>query len=211
MTEIIIVRHGETEWNARGIFRGRKDVTLSEVGIRQAELLGRRLSAVKLEAIYSSPLKRALATAARIAEYQPVKQVEVSKSLIDMDYGEWEGKSEREVAGLYGDTYEMWRLAPHQVRIPGGESLDDVRKRVISVIDTITSKHRGSVALVAHRVVNKVLICALLGLDNSHFWNIRQDNAGITIFSYEANRFILFKHNDTSHLREMQQHSLEDF
>jgi len=65
--------------------------------------------------------------------------------------------------------------------------------------------------LVSHRVVNKVLICALLGLDNSHFWNIRQDNCGTTVFALENGRFILTKHNDTSYLKPLAKAELGDF
>ena len=62
-----------------------------------------------------------------------------------------------------------------------------------------------------HRVVIKVLICHLLGLDNSHFWNIRQDVCGITVFDYEDGRFVLTRHNDTSHLQELRKPGLADF
>jgi broad specificity phosphatase PhoE len=65
--------------------------------------------------------------------------------------------------------------------------------------------------LVSHRVVNKVLICSLLGLDNSHFWNIKQDVGGITIFDYADGHFVLTRHNDTSHLKELQKPVLDDF
>jgi len=78
-------------------------------------------------------------------------------------------------------------------------------------VDEVVAKHEGTVVLVSHRVVNKVLICALLGLDNSHFWNIRQDTCGMTTFACENGRFILTKHNDTSHLRPLPQAQLSDF
>ena len=95
--------------------------------------------------------------------------------------------------------------------MPGGESLNDVRRRAIGVVDNIVSQYEGTVALVSHRVVNKVLICALLGLDNSHFWNIKQDTGGITTFTYENGRFILTKHNNTSYLKSLQKVPLSDF
>ena len=72
-------------------------------------------------------------------------------------------------------------------------------------------KHEGTVVLVSHRVVNKVLICALLGLDNSHFWNIRQDTCGITSFVYGKGQYILTGHNDTSYLNTLCQSALNDF
>ena len=210
MAKLILTRHGETVWNVEKIYRGRTDVSLDEVGIKQAELSGKYLSNWELEAIYSSPLKRALDTANIIARYQKVG-VYVAEGLIDFDYGEWQSLSEQEAKRLYPTLHNEWHNNPHKVKMPGGESLEDVRRRAIKVIDDVLSKYQGSVVLVSHRVVNKVLICSLLGLDNSHFWNIKQDVGGITIFNYVDWCFILTRHNDTSHLRELQKTVLDDF
>jgi broad specificity phosphatase PhoE len=197
-------------WNVEKIYRGRTDVNLDEVGIKQAELLGKYLSNWELEAIYSSPLKRALNTANIIASYQKVG-VRVAEGLIDFDYGEWQSRPEQEVKRLYPALHSEWLNNPHKVKMSGGESLEDVRRRAIEVVNDVLSRHQGSVVLVSHRVVNKVLICSLLGLDNSRFWNIHQDVAGITIFDYVDRRFILTRHNDTSHLKELQKSLLDDF
>jgi broad specificity phosphatase PhoE len=210
MAKLILARHGETVWNVEKIYRGRKDVSLDEVGIKQAELLGKYLSNWKLEAVYSSPLKRALDTANIVARYQKVG-VHVAEGLIDFDYGEWQSLPEQEARRLYPTLHSEWHNNPHKVKMPGGESLEDVRRRVIEVVDDVLSKYQGSIVLVSHRVVNKVLVCFLLGMDNSHFWNIKQDVGGITIFDYVGGRFVLTKHNDTSHLRELQKPVLDDF
>jgi len=199
MTEIIVVRHGETEWNVKEVFRGRIDIELNETGRKQAELLAEYLSKVKIEAIYSSPLKRALKTAGTIAHYHKL-DVKVADGLTDFNYGEWQGLPHQEVKDKYSQLYAEWINSPQQVKMPGGESLDDVRGKALAVVTSVVSKHKGKVVLVSHRVVNKVLICALLGLDNSHFWNIRQDNCGMTTFTYANRRFILTEHNNTSFL-----------
>ena len=210
MTETILVRHGETEWNVEEIFRGRIDIELNETGMKQAELLAEYLSHLQLEAIYSSPLKRALTTAETIAGYHKLG-VNVAPGLIDFNYGEWQGLPHQEVEDKYKELYAKWINSPDQVRIPAGESLDDVRERVLGVVRNVVARYEGTVALVSHRVVNKVLICALLGLDNSHFWNIKQDTGGTTTFTYEKERFILTEHNNTAYLKSIQKVPLSDF
>jgi broad specificity phosphatase PhoE len=210
MAEIILARHGETVWNVEKIYRGRTDVNLDEVGIKQAKLLGKHLSNWELEAIYSSPLRRALDTANIIDRYQKIG-VHIAEGLIDFDYGEWQSLPEQEAKRLYPTLHNEWHNKPHKVKMPGGESLEDVRKRAIEVVNDVLSNYQGCVVLVSHRVVNKVLMCSLLGLDNSYFWNIKQDVGGITIFNYADGRFVLTRHNDTSHLKELQKSVLDDF
>ena len=210
MTQIILARHGETEWNLAEVFRGRIDVELNETGMKQAELLAEHLSDLKIDAVYSSPLKRALKTAEMIAGYHKL-DVEVTAGLTDFDYGEWQGLPHQEVKDKYKELYAEWIKNPHRVKMPAGESLTEVRKRAIAVVDNAIAKYEGTVVLVSHRVVNKVLICALLGLDNSHFWSIKQDIGGITIFTYEKERFILTEHNNTCYLKPIQKAPLSDF
>ena len=199
MTEIILARHGETEWNVKEVFRGRTDVKLDEIGVKQAESMAQYLHDSTIEAIYSSPLSRALKTAEVIAHPHRL-EVTVVPALNDIDYGEWQGLYEYEVKDKYGGLYTEWLKNPHRARIPGGESLSEVRKRAVRVVRGVIAEYSGTVVLVSHRVVNKVLICAMLGLDNSHFWSIRQDVGAITIFNYENQRFVLVEHNNTSYL-----------
>jgi broad specificity phosphatase PhoE len=210
MTKLILARHGETSWNVGKVFRGRADVNLDEVGIKQAELLGMYLSNWKLEAIYSSPVKRALDTANIVARYQKVA-VRIAEGLTDFDFGEWQSLPEQEVQRLYPAILNEWHNNPDKVKMPGGESLEDVRSRAVEVVNGVLARHQANVLLVSHRVLIKVLICHMLGLDNSHFQNINQDVGGITIFNYTGGRFVLTRHNDTSHLRELQRPLLGDF
>ena len=210
MTDIILVRHGETDWNVSEVFRGRIDIELNQIGIKQAELLAEYLGDLRIAAIYSSPLKRALKTAGIIAGHHNL-DVEITPGLIDFDFGEWQGLSHEVVKDRCKELYAEWINNPQQVKMAAGECLNDVRGRVTGVVNSIVDKYEGTVVLVAHRVVNKVLICALLGLDNSHFWNIRQDTCGITAFSYEKERFVLTKHNNTSFLRLIPKAQSIDF
>ncbi len=210
MTEIILARHGETAWNVEEIFRGRIDVELNETGTEQAQLLAGYLFDIKIEAIYSSPLKRALKTAETIVRRRRL-EVEVTPGLIDLDFGEWQGKSRQEVAEKYPELHAEWLRRPDRVTFPAGENLSDVRARATGLIDELVLKHSGTLVLVSHRVVIKVLICALLGLDDSHFWNIRHDTCAITTFSHEDGRFVLDRHNETSYLKSIPEIPPGDF
>ncbi len=206
---LLLVRHGETLWNADSVYRGRADVALSERGRRQAEMLGRSLECEQIAAILSSPLARAADTAAAIGRHVG-GTVRIESDLTDLDCGEWEGLSDNQVKEKYPDIRRTWLETPHLVRLPGGESLSDVSARVARVLEAALSK-TGVIVLVSHRVVNKVAICSLLGLDNSHFWDIQIDLAGVSEFTCSARRRVLVRHNDTSHLCSTPSGTRADF
>jgi len=211
MLEIVLVRHGETAWNTGEVFRGRADVGLNDTGRRQAELVAKCLSEDKIDFIYSSPLRRAVETAEAIARYHGLEISTVS-NLIDFDFGEWQGRSLKEVRAEYGEIYRDWTDTPEQVSIPGGESLKDVSCRAMPFVeDAVMRCGDGRILMVSHRVVCKVLICGLLGIDNSRFPNIRMDTGGITRFDCGEGRLVLTIHNDTSCLRPIGAAVLNDF
>ena len=105
MTEIILVRHGQTAWNATEVFRGRLDIGLDETGLRQAEMLGTYLRHRRTEAVYSSPLLRARQTAEAVVRHHPL-EVLVHPGLTDMDFGGWQGLSHDEVKRRFPETYQ---------------------------------------------------------------------------------------------------------
>ncbi len=203
MTRIILVRHGQTEWNRVERCRGRIDIELNEIGHRQAEAVARRLCKETVSALYASPLKRAFQTAEPIAESCAL-EVQPLKALIDIDYGTWAGHSPEEVARRYGDLYRAWLDTPHLVQFPEGESLDQVRSRAWKALEEICQRHvEEHVILVSHVVVNRALICAVLGLTNSSFWQIGQENAAINIFEAQEGKYRLMLLNDTCHLEPL--------
>jgi broad specificity phosphatase PhoE len=208
--DIVLARHGETEWNVGEIFRGRADVDLNDTGRGQARLLGQFLADSKVSAVYSSPLKRALSTAGPIAGPHGLS-VRVSPGLNDLSFGDWEGLSIEEVRVKYPAAFSLWVNHPEQARPPGGEMLDELGRRARQVVDGVLASDTGAVVLVTHRVVIKVLTCALLGLDNRHFWDVMVDTCGLTTFRHERGRFVLVRHNDTSFLRPMGRKPLTDF
>ena len=201
-TRIILIRHGSTEWNeGEGErFRGRAEIELNEFGLRQAEATAVRLSRYRLDAIYSSPLKRALATAEIIASPFELKIIPLL-DLIDIDYGSWQGLSLREAQAQDSQLYHLWQQSPHLVAFPNGESLTTVRMRASAAVDSLLARHAGeTIVLLSHKVVCKVLLCYFLSLDNSHFWQIEQDTAAISIVEARDGIFILKLLNDTCHL-----------
>jgi len=203
MTEIILVRHGQTEWNTQLIFRGRNDIPLNERGYKQASALAGALKERNIDAIYTSPLRRAVETAQPVATLFDLEVVPV-QGLIDINYGEWEGVSYHEIKKRYTDEYAQWEQRPELVRFPQGETLDAVKERSLDAFIDIARKNPArSVLIISHRVINKVLLCALLGLSTAHFWEIRQDTGCINVMEYSDERFVLCAMNDTCHLKEL--------
>jgi broad specificity phosphatase PhoE len=211
MPEIILVRHGETEYNAKETFRGRADVSLNETGLKQAQLLADYLADEKIDVVYASPLKRAVTTAEAIASPHRL-EVNVVANLNDIDCGQWQGLTLKEVQDKYEEIYQDWLDTPEQVRLPGGETLEDVENRVLPFVqDAVMRCGEGKIVLVSHRVVNKVLICALLRLDNSSFWSFKMDTGAISRFTFNGNRVVLLSHNDTSYLKSLGLNPQVDF
>ncbi|MCK5654126.1 MAG: histidine phosphatase family protein [Dehalococcoidia bacterium] len=203
MARIILVRHGQTEWNRQERFRGWVDIDLDATGLRQAEAAAERVARWDVAAIYSSPLRRAMDTAQIIANRLSLPVVPL-EGINDMNFGIWQGLSIGEVKESYPELFDLWRYSPQRLEIPQGESLEDVRKRVVATIDDLTARHEGStVAMVTHRVVCKVLLCHLLGLDNSHFWQIAQDTTAINLFEITEGKATVTLLNDTCHLRTL--------
>ena len=206
MTRIILARHGQTAWNvgassAEGErFRGRIDLPLNERGHAQALALAERLADEPIAAIYASPLRRAIETAEPTARRLGLT-VQPLEGIVDINYGDWQEHPHSEVARLYPALYRQWLQEPHLVRPPGGESLGEVRDRAMAALRQVIARYQGqTILVVAHQVVNKVLVCAMLGLDNSHFWRIRQDNGCLNIFDYQEGDFSVLLINDTCHI-----------
>jgi broad specificity phosphatase PhoE len=172
-TRVYLVRHGESTWNPTGRYQGRIDTELSELGQQQAELLGARLSAVKLNAVFSSPLQRAHDTAYAIASRHGLA-VHEEPDLTEMDHGQWCGLLKSEVEHKFGPLLQRWYEHPATVDMPGGESLSQVQQRATTAIQAVIKAWPGgTVAVCTHDVVLKVLVAQVLGLDLDLFWSLR--------------------------------------
>ena len=211
MAEIILVRHGETQWNRETIFRGRADVPLSERGQEQARLLAAALAGWPVAAVYTSPLSRARETAQPIAEALGLLVV-VDAGLVDMSFGAWEGRSLAEVQQKWPELYDTWQKAPQHFQAPGGESLSQVLVRAWPVAEEIAASHKdGTVVIVSHRVVCKLILCAALGAGEAGFWRLRQDTAALNLLVRERERWVAARINDTHHLRPLGLGQQTDF
>jgi broad specificity phosphatase PhoE len=211
MTQIILVRHGQTPWNKDKIFRGSRDIPLNDAGREEARLAGEWLKGDTIHAAYCSPLSRARDTAEAIARHHGLQVLDLP-GLADICYGDWEGLPLTEVKVKYADLYRQWETAPHTVRFPNGETLDEVKARGLDAVEEVLRRHpRQTVLLAAHRAVNKVLIAAFIGLDNSHFWRIGQDTTAVNRFNWVGDIWHIMSINDACHLRGLKRGEYVDF
>jgi len=194
---IYLIRHGQTEYNDKNIFRGQLNIPLNSYGISQAESIGIALKVITFDVIYTSPLIRAKKTAEIIHKYQSGKiSINIENDFTDLNYGKWQAKSKEEVKNNYPKLYHEWEISPYNIKIPDGESLYDAQKRswngLIKIIDSSKDK---VICIVSHRVINKLLISKILGIPKTGFWKIRQDTGCINIIEYKDKKFTVIKLN----------------
>lgn len=205
MTCIVLIRHGQTAWNREDRFRGRADIPLDEVGRAQAQATAAHVARRwKLDAVYSSPLERAVATGAAAAKPFGLA-VEAVEDLIDIDYGLWQGLTRPEVAARWPGELEAWLERPHEAHIPQGETLEGLRRRAMPALRLLANRHPdGTIAVVGHTVLNRVILLAALGLGLDRFWHLRQDTCAINALEAQGDDFVLVTLNDTCHLQGLR-------
>ena len=200
-TTILLVRHGETAWNRDKVFRGTFDIPLNDNGRQQARLASTSLAQTPIAAAYTSPLSRASETARIVLEPHGLAATE-HDGLLDIDYGDWTGKSDADVASTWPCEHAAWSAEPHAVRIPGGNTLQEVYDRAFRAMEEVAERHAGgTVALFSHRVVNKLLILGAVQLGLSRFPFIIQGNCCINTLERTAAGYLIHCLNDTSHIR----------
>lgn len=202
MTRFILIRHGQTEWNREERYRGRADIPLNPTGQEQARRIAAALTGTPIAAVYASPLQRCMQTAEPIARPHHLA-VQPLEGLLDIHFGQWQGLTPAEAAQMYPDLRHLWDTSPGRVRFPDGESLEDVRLRAMTALAELLERHVGqTVVLVSHKIVCKVILCAILGLTNDHIWRVEQDNGAISIFQHDHGSWVVLSLNDTCHLRK---------
>ncbi|MFC2016425.1 histidine phosphatase family protein [Chloroflexota bacterium] len=201
MSKLLLVRHGITEFNSARRFAGYSDVELSPDGYRQVEKLGARLANEKIDAVYSSDLRRAIVTAEVISSKHEVEVLTCSE-LREINYGDVEGLTFEEIGRYHPELAESITNFSLELSFPGGESFAGFISRISTFLDRL-NKHalEQTILIVAHGGPLKVLVCHLLGIDQSHWRQIRLDNASLSIVETYPQRTIISLLNDTFHLR----------
>jgi phosphoserine phosphatase len=197
MTRIILVRHGHVEGMSPERFRGRRDVDLSDIGAQQARMTAQRIAAQwQPIAIYSSPLRRCLQTAAAIGAACGL-QATVLDDLNDMHYGEWEWHTHEEARARWPELFECWFAAPQLVRFPQGESLQDLIARMASVLRFVRGRHVGeTVAVVGHSSGNRALLLQALDQPLSAYWRLAQDPCSVSVIELLAHAATVRRFNE---------------
>ena len=203
MTKILLMRHGHVEGIDPPRFRGRLELDLTALGQAQARLTGVRIAAEwSPSAVYSSPMQRCLDTAMVIATASGDGQVMPLEGLQDIDYGDWQGHLHSEIATQDPQTYAVWEHAPHLVRLPGGESLQDVVARTADGLRTVLSAHpHGVVVMVGHDSVNRLLLLQCLDQPLSAYRRLELSPCGLTEVDIDGADIRVMRINETGHLR----------
>ena len=204
-SRIILIRHGETNWNKEGRFQGQIDIPLNEKGKEQASKASQYLKEIEFTKAFSSSMKRPYETAKIILKNNNI-QIEKIESLVEINHGLWEGKLEEEIEQIWPEMLRDWHEKPESVTMPEGESIKQVSDRAISAWNHIcnSQKEKDTTLLVAHDAVNKTLLCHILGLSYSDIWMIKQGNGGITVIDiFENKKNVLSSLNITNHLGQI--------
>ncbi|MGM0601825.1 MAG: alpha-ribazole phosphatase [Bacillota bacterium] len=179
-TEILLIRHGETEWNKKHIFQGKKDTELNSTGIEQAYKLSEYLAQKDYQFLYSSDLKRAVRTAEIIGKPNNLEPVKDSR-IREMNFGNWEGSSFSEISKKDAETLKKWREDPLNNAPTGGEKLSEFISRITEFFNFLADRHKGEKTIVVtHGGVIKVWLSELFDMPADKFWQIEVNNTSMS-------------------------------
>jgi broad specificity phosphatase PhoE len=186
MTELILIRHGETDWNVEGRYQGQSDVPLNPIGVKQARDLARKFIPRSLDTIFSSNLSRAQQTALMLSEATGAP-LHLDPRLREIDQGEWEGMLFSDIRTRYSEVYEQRRHYPLEVAPPGGETVGQVRERVLEAVKEIIQQHPNRrIAIVSHGLALAIIKVHFRDLPIADVWNQIPRNAEPETITVEA-------------------------
>jgi broad specificity phosphatase PhoE len=203
--QIVLIRHGATDWNLQGRCQGATDLPLSEVGIRQAEEIAATLSAESVRAVYSSDLKRARQTAQLISQPHDI-EVAIEQDIRELDHGALEGLTFAEIKENYPAFISRWRTEPAEIQVPGGERLIDVAERAWQGLNRITGRHEPgeSVVVVSHNFPIMGIVCRITGTPLNQYRTFHLDPCGVTRISYSSdNNWTVTQINNKDYISEV--------
>ena len=176
MTRLILIRHGETDWNTEGRWQGQIDIPLNENGLEHAQQLASELEREGIQAIYSSDLLRAIQTADPLAKIAGLK-VNIDPRLREIHQGEWQGMLVTDIRARYAELFQQRRANPLAIAPPGGETVLEVQQRVFNSLDDIILRHPDeTIAIVAHGFVIAVLRVRLVKHPLEKVWGLIPPN-----------------------------------
>jgi probable phosphoglycerate mutase len=200
MLRVYFARHGRTDWNVQGRVQG--GGSLDATGRGQADALAKRLTNTRIDAVYSSPALRAIQTARPVARTRGL-MVHETKLLSDLNYGIYSSALLADAERDNPELFERWRVAPHTVIFPGGETLAALRLRVLTFLERMAVKyHGGTLFATTHDSPIRTVVSIARGLDDSHHHDpgLRAENGALTLVEVEGNAVRLLSHNDMAHL-----------
>jgi alpha-ribazole phosphatase len=199
MKRLLIVRHGETDFNVQSRWQGHTDIPLNANGLAQAERVAARMKNETIDAIFSSDLKRAFATAEAINQHHKLT-IQPDQRLREVKLGQFEGLTTDEIRTRFAEEYNLWHNST-EYPAPGGESDMDFFQRVQSFFHFAQNGHPAdSILLVTHGGTIRFLMCVILELPLKRFAHFRTDNTAISEFQWYNNRWNLVRFNDIYHL-----------
>lgn len=179
MARFIIVRHGHTKGTEKHRYYGRIDMPLSRKGIRQIEKLRWELKKIPIDLIYSSPLRRCLQTARILSNGA---RIEISKDLREIDFGDWEGLTLTQMQRHSPMRFNDWLNDFPNFKMPGGESVKNMIKRVDRFWRHVKDRHNtGNILIVTHGGPAKVIIMRSLGLQMRDFWRLHIETGSVSL------------------------------
>lgn len=186
--QVLLIRHGATDWNLQGRCQGATDRELNSVGVRQAEEIAAALSHESIHAIYSSDLKRAQQTAAVISRPHNLS-FGIEQDVRELDHGALEGLTFNEIKQTYPDFIQRWRTEPAEIQVPGGERLIDVAERAWNGLNRIVERHSATekIVIVTHNFPILGIVCRVTGTHLNQYRSFHIDPCGVTRLSRNGN------------------------
>lgn len=171
MTELYLIRHGETEMNTKGVYYGWTDCELSEKGVVQSEDLADILQYVDFDVVISSSLVRSVTTAVIVSGYAPDEIIKDDR-LRELNFGDWEGMHHIEIKEKHREAWDKWSSDWENASPPKGESFLEIYIRVKSCIEDILKEHKGKkILVVSHHGTMRIIPMVLLGLTSEAYWS----------------------------------------